>query len=528
MAHRPWLRLLPVLLPLAIFVGTGIRGLDFGQHWDERHYQIAPVQAMIRSGQPLPGYYGYPALDYWISASAVIPDAVVEMARGPGARERVLARIDTHAFLLRLRAVFLGVCALTVLWVYLLVLEWRKSVLEALLAALLLATSWEVAYHSRWIATDGILMQFGALTMLLVMRSHRPLAGEHWLWLAAVAAGLGAGTKYPGALLLLPVTAAGWLRWRARLPLPVVLARLAGLCATGLAAFVITNPVVVLAPSSMLDGIASEIRHYRGGHYGHTVHPGIGHLRRIVTYLGLALFSWFRPIALFLASLCVIGIWALRKEPRTALLLLCFPVVYILYFSLQSALLVRNFLVVAPFLAILAARGVAALNPPAASSGRASLRGRVAGSARLGLAALLVAAIAVDAGWLWHAASTIRQRKTAVFAREAVAYVRGRPGTTFYLSPRVRAHFAVLGADGLPNVTGDPSRAAHAVFYAHEGTRRFQDWRANRLGLTERWFGPYEVNFNIYPNWWGDDRIVVMSMAKARSLRLLVASAAPR
>ncbi len=37
-----------------------------------------------------------------------------------------------------------------------------------------LATSWEVAYHSCWIATDGIVMQFGAFTMLLAMRSQRP------------------------------------------------------------------------------------------------------------------------------------------------------------------------------------------------------------------------------------------------------------------------------------------------------------------------------------------------------------------
>ena len=72
-------RLLPVLLPLAIFIGTGIRGLVFGQHWDERHYQIAPVQTMIRSGQPLPGYYGYPALDYWISASGSEERFVITM-----------------------------------------------------------------------------------------------------------------------------------------------------------------------------------------------------------------------------------------------------------------------------------------------------------------------------------------------------------------------------------------------------------------------------------------------------------------
>jgi hypothetical protein len=82
----PWSwRLLPVLVPLAIFVGTGLRGLDFGQPWDERHFQIDPMTTVIRTGRPLPGYYGYPSFDYWISAAAVIPDAIVEARRGSGA-----------------------------------------------------------------------------------------------------------------------------------------------------------------------------------------------------------------------------------------------------------------------------------------------------------------------------------------------------------------------------------------------------------------------------------------------------------
>ena len=42
--------------------------------------------------------------------------------------------------------------------------------------------------------------------------------------------------------------------------------------------------------------------------------------------------------------------------------------------------------------------------------------------------------------------------------------------------------------------------ANRVLLYASEGLPRWQDWPANRPDLTERWFGPYEVNFNIYPN----------------------------
>ena len=48
------------------------------------------------------------------------------------------------------------------MWLYRLVLTWRGSRIEALLAASLLALSWEVSYHTRWVAPDGLLMQFSA------------------------------------------------------------------------------------------------------------------------------------------------------------------------------------------------------------------------------------------------------------------------------------------------------------------------------------------------------------------------------
>lgn len=520
MPSLAWLRrLLPVLLPLAVLIGTGLRGLDFGQHWDERHYQIEPVETVIRTGRPLPGYYGYPSLDYWISIAVVIPDALVELTRGPGARGRVTDRIETHGFLLRLRAVYLGISALAVLWVYLFVLSWRDSVPEALLAAALLATSWEVAYHSRWIATDGVLMQFGALTLLLVMQSQRRPAAARWLLLSALTAGLGAGTKYPGALLLAPVLVGGWFVWGERLPLRGVLGRLTALAAVAFGTFLVTTPAIVLVPRAVLEGMLAEIHHYAFGHHGHTVRPGLEHLIRMAAYLGTALFSWYGPIAMFLASLCLAGVWALRKVPRTAGLLLVFPVVYVLYFATQRAMVVRNLLVLAPFLAILAAHGAAWF------WSRQPAGGRTASWARTGFATVLVTALLVNARWLWHAASTIRERKTDRFAREALTYVRERPNSTFSLSPRVATHFALLGARSLPNVGRDPAGAEHIVFYAHEGVQRYQDWRANRLRLTERWFGPYEVNFNVYPDWWGDDRIVVMTAARAKALDLLVVAA---
>src|SRR5437879_424426 len=72
--QRGWLRCLPVILPLAVLLITGFRGLDFGVHWDERYYQIAPAQRMLNTGTLRPGYYGYPSFDYWVNLAALLPE----------------------------------------------------------------------------------------------------------------------------------------------------------------------------------------------------------------------------------------------------------------------------------------------------------------------------------------------------------------------------------------------------------------------------------------------------------------------
>jgi hypothetical protein len=71
-------------------------------------------------------------------------------------------------------------------------------------------------------------------------------------------------------------------------------------------------------------------------------------------------------------------------------------------------------------------------------------------------------------------------------------------------------------------VTDDSTEADYVMLYASEGMRHWHDWPANNFWLTATWFGPYEINFNAYPNWWGDDRIIVIPMALAKRIGILV------
>lgn len=68
----------------------------------------------------MPHYYGYPSLVYWINAAGALPD-VAAVWPGAARRERLLAAMDAHGYLLRLRAVYLIVASLSLVWVYWLV-----------------------------------------------------------------------------------------------------------------------------------------------------------------------------------------------------------------------------------------------------------------------------------------------------------------------------------------------------------------------------------------------------------------------
>ncbi len=248
------IRVLPVLLPLVIFVGSGLRGLDFGHHWDEPQH----TQALHKSIDMLillPKMYPYPSVSYFLTLAGLSPDVLTVLREERDIREirlRLHSAVDGKPFLLRTRTIFLVVCSSGILFVYLLVLAWRGSVPGALLAASVLGLSWEIAYHSRWIAPDGVLMQFGALTAFGVVLAHKRPQQRGWLWLAATAAGLACGSKWPGGLLLVPVLMVGIHGLSGRGPTQKFWLGVKIVFVFG-AVYLFTTPGTVLDPGRMFD-----------------------------------------------------------------------------------------------------------------------------------------------------------------------------------------------------------------------------------------------------------------------------------
>jgi hypothetical protein len=69
----------------------------------------------------------------------------------------------------------------------------------------------------------------------------------------------------------------------------------------------------------------------------------------------------------------------------------------------------------------------------------------------------------------------------------------------------------LVDSNEFPNVVSDPSLADKLVFVFREVNFPL----ANRPDIYDPVFGPYEVNFDYYPSWNEDGRIVVMPMEAA-------------
>lgn len=90
------------------------------------------------------------------------------------------------------------------------------------------------------------------------------------------------------------------------------------------------------------------------------------------------------------------------------------------------------------------------------------------------------------------------------------------PKTRFMLSPKVKQLAADRRLRVPANAGGGKDDAQEVVFFAQaEGPDGFT-WMTNDPFLTRAVFGPLEVNFNWYAGWAGHDRVVILTVPKAK------------
>lgn len=501
MQPRPVSVLRTAAAPLAFLLTVAIAGVDFGGYWDDDAMFSKVRHALSSPPTLLPNAYDYPAVTFWLSLAAIAPEAAADRQlryRVPDT-SALVAFTGTDQYRMRTRALFAAVSSLSVIWIAAVSLALGAYEWEALLASSLFAVSWEVTYHIRWIAPDGVMTQFVVASVLCSVMALRltPKRGMS-LRLGAVAAGLATATKYSAWPIVLVVVAASWIANESE-SLPRRAIASMNLAATAVAVFLVVSPGTLLQPTLAASAILWQVAHYATGHYGYTVHSGLDHATRLLIYCGSVLLSRDAAVAVGLTVCAFAGAIALARENhRTGLVFLSFPVLYASYFSLQRVMIVRNVIVIAPFLAVLAARGVRAAWDAAAVAGQRR-------PSRIAIAALATVVVFLNGAHAVAAVASIRGRSDATTLREFTEWARGQDEGSIELSARLQS---LLGG-----ASGTPTAGARFAMYADEPGH--EAFRPNERALFQQVFGPREVNLNYYPDWIGGRHIVVLTRAQA-------------
>jgi hypothetical protein len=282
----------------AVFLWCAISAVRFGMHWDEWKI-IQGVQATITSGVVLPAGYNWPSLTYLIALITSLANlpAVLGEDSVAVARAQLAEIVGAPPFTHQLRAVFVVLTAWTGLFVVLAARAVGTSWLAASISGAVVLSSFQIFYHSRWIAPDTLVMLAGAMTLAAALWAARDQRLPPLL-LAAAAAGLATAAKYPGGcLLLLPLAAV--------VPGPAAPTRVAGVLAVFAAAYLFVTPGTVVDWERFSRDLLFEIHHYRVlGHGGYTVEAGWPHFAGILDFLAFRLASpyqispflcWRRP-----------------------------------------------------------------------------------------------------------------------------------------------------------------------------------------------------------------------------------------
>jgi 4-amino-4-deoxy-L-arabinose transferase-like glycosyltransferase len=337
-----------------LLLALGVRswGLSFGlpylYHPDEPTY-VTTAQEMFKKGDLNPHSFYFPSLFYDINALAYVPFYLVgsvtgtthslnDMAPPAMLTSGVGVSPRPATFMLgRIVSLLFGVGA--VLLVYVVGRQLTRSRLVGLLGALLMAISPGNVQHSRYITPDVIQVFFILLAFWGAVSVFQHGRTRDYVF-AGLGVGLAASAKYNGALIVLTMVGAHFLRhgWRGlrdwRLYMALALAPVG---------FVLTTPYALFDTQALMIGLETEAQHYATGHVGMDGDT----LRWYLEYLGLT----GGPILLLSAVEVVRGLY-LRLKP--VILLSIFPVIYFIFISGFTVRNDRTALPLTPFLYLLA------------------------------------------------------------------------------------------------------------------------------------------------------------------------------
>lgn len=342
-------RLLPVILFIAA-LGLRLAGIGWGLPNDLHNQSYHPDEQVIwaysqqiepAKGKFTPGFYNYGTM--YLTVLRVASDVVAGYGAAPkqGDSQSIWRYMGACHLAGRWISALAGATA--VVFVFLILRRFTNE-FGAATGALLLAFAPSFLVHSRFQTVDvfaTMLLAASLYCSLRVLDASRegsaallkrrtPEAFAVW---SAVFAGLSAGTKYTGALALLPLVVALYLRLKSEGSGGV--ARTAfGAFAAFFAALVIATPGVLLETDKFLRDFKYEMLHTSTGHG--LVFEGLGsgflvHVGNLVQGMG--------PLGALIGAAGLV--WAAWRREKWALALLAFALPYYVLIGRAEVLFVR-------------------------------------------------------------------------------------------------------------------------------------------------------------------------------------------
>jgi len=490
-----------------VFMGAGWWGVDFGPHWDEGVIASAWKKTVV-DGAYRPPFF-YPAFFYdlslpvlgWAALQAESSEALVET-------------VGSMAFRLMVRREFVFIVSFAVPLTFFGVRRLRGRDVDGWVAAAFVATCWQLNYHGRFVVTDALVATIAPVSTWLSLEAmRRPERAGRLLAAAGAVAALATASKYPGGVALGPAL---WVAMRGHPPergLRSSAQRLALVGASFVVVLLLAHPRIWLEFAVVWGEIVGQKGAYESGLLGHAIEPGLVHAGHMAVYLVHTL-SPFHVLAVGLALLGLLGLFeALRLPREQAFVLLVVPAFYAVYFSTVNSMIVRNLMVLVPYMAALIGLG----------AGHVFDR---LGTRRLrhAFAAVLVLAFGANAAHLYWAADTVRRWDRGVATAALTAEIESRPDERFLVTKYVVLAFQKYEA--VPDTRNwsvvqrddDVADEANVAVMSHEYRVLLFNWPANRIGRYHD-FGPKDVDWDFYPGWGAVDRPVLMPGALYETVR---------
>ncbi len=329
-------------LPLLLFaVAFLIRfvGIDWGLPNNDRRWSYHPDepvnlmyarQISVGKGDLYPGFYNYGTL--YLTAISIANDVVIGYS--PPADENTIVgfyELDRKViFGGRLISALAG--AFTVAIVFLLLRRFFDP-LPASLGALLIAVAPGHVVHSRFMTVDVFAVLFIALSAYAAMGILNEGIDSKGLWratiLSGVYAGLAAGTKYTGIVVLVVLLAILILtrpkNW---------IALAIGGVFTSIAAFLVSTPGAIRNSSKFINDFSYELNHSRTGH-------GLVFEGMPPSFL-LHVINLAVGVGLILTIVSIFGLgWGVRNKKVEAISLGAFFVIYFLVLARAEVAFLR-------------------------------------------------------------------------------------------------------------------------------------------------------------------------------------------